>query len=115
VEGTEYDFRAGRPIGGLVLDTAFTDLGRDRAGRAEIELAAGPSGLSGGTARRRLWMDESFSHVMIFSGDTLGEGVRRRGLAVEPMTAPPDMLRRGDGLRVLEPGGRFEASWGIHP
>jgi aldose 1-epimerase len=52
--------------------------------------------------------------VMVYSGDTLGEpSRRRRGLAVEPMTCPPNMLRTGEGLLVLEPGQTHTASWGI--
>ena len=33
VAGTEYDFRAARPVGGVRLDHAFTDLARDADGR----------------------------------------------------------------------------------
>jgi aldose 1-epimerase len=40
---------------------------------------------------------------------------RRRGLAVEPMTAAPDMLRSGDGLVVLDPGQEWSGTWGISP
>ena len=34
-------------------------------------------------------------------------------IAVEPMTAPPDALNSGDGLRWLGPGDMWEARWGI--
>ena len=40
VDGTEYDFREPRPIGATKLDTAFTDLERDKDGLARVELAA---------------------------------------------------------------------------
>ncbi|MHB1536838.1 MAG: aldose epimerase family protein, partial [Acidimicrobiales bacterium] len=109
VAGTELDFRSARTIGSLVLDTAFTDLTRDDAGRAVVEVTSGS-----GASRTQLWMDGAFGHVMVFSGDTLADPARRRrGLAVEPMTAPPDMLRSGDGRLVLAPGERFEGRWGI--
>ncbi len=109
VEGSAHDFRDGRRVGAQVLDTCFAELDRDAEGRAVVSLAAGE-----GDPRTRLWMDAAFTYVMVFSGDTLADPARRRrSLAVEPMTAPPDMLRTGEGRRVLEPGERFEASWGI--
>jgi len=110
VAGSDLDYRQSRRIGATRLDTAFTDLTRDRAGRATVELAAGDgSGPSIG-----LWMDRTYTHVMIFSGDTLVEnGRRRRGLAVEPMTCAPDMLRSGDGRLVLDEGEAFDATWGL--
>ena len=109
VAGTRYDFRALRRIGAARLDTAFTDLRRDADGRVRIRLSD-----ARGSRRVALWMDESFGHVMVFTGDTLSDGSRRRrGLAVEPMTAAPNAFRSGDGLRILEPGESFESRWGI--
>jgi aldose 1-epimerase len=104
------DFRSGRQIGPLKLDTAFTDLTRDGDGRAVVQLAeAGAAGRS-----IRLWMEREFTHVMVFSGDTLSDtGRRRRALAVEPMTCAPDMLRSGDGRIVLEEGETSEVAWGL--
>ena len=60
--------------------------------------------------------DDSYSFVMpdrVFTGDTLEPERRRRGLAVEPMTCPPNAFRTGEGLIVLEPGGSFTGAWGI--
>jgi aldose 1-epimerase len=110
VERSELDFRGGRPIGPMKLDTAFTDLARDGDGRAVVQVAE-----VGGSGRSiRLWMDRAFTHVMVFSGDTLSDASRRRrALAVEPMTCAPDMLRSGDGRIVLEEGETFEAAWGL--
>jgi aldose 1-epimerase len=111
VDGGEVDFRAARQIGDAHLDVAFTDLARDEAGRAEVVLTT-----PDGTRRTRLWMDRLWTHLMIYTGDTLGDvSRRRRGLAVEPMTAAPDMLRSGDGLTVLAPGQEWSATWGITP
>jgi aldose 1-epimerase len=111
VAGSDVDFRPGRRIGGAKLDVAFTDLERDPSGRAVVELAT-----PDGTQRTRLWLDGRWTHLMIFTGDTLGDvGRRRQGLAVEPMSAAPDMLRTGDGLTVLEPGESWSATWGVTP
>jgi aldose 1-epimerase len=106
VAGTPVDFRTGRRIGDLRLDTAYTDLDRDAVGRAVIEISAGDRST-------RLWMDAACTHLMVFSGDTLPEAERRRGLAVEPMTCAPNMLQTGDGRRVLGEGEAFEAVWGL--
>jgi aldose 1-epimerase len=109
VAGSDIDFSSGRQIGTARLDTGFTDLARDRDGRVTVDLRAG----DGSGRRTRLWMDRAYTHLMVFSGDTLDEAARRRGLAVEPMTCAPDMLRNGFGRIVLDEGETFEASWGV--
>jgi aldose 1-epimerase len=110
VVGTREDFNAGRLVGPDHLDVAFTDLARGGDGRAVVSVEQP----GGGAAPVRLWMEEPFGWVMVYTGDTLPDPARRRrGLAVEPMTCPPNMLRSGDGMAVLEPGGRVEASWGL--
>lgn len=111
VAGTAYDFRAGRPIGTTVLDHAFTDLARDPEGRATAELSDPASGQ--GVA---LWVDEHHEWLQIYSADDV-KSTARRSLAVEPMTAPADAFRSGEGLLVLAPAGSsgdaVSASWGI--
>jgi len=109
VEGTEYDFRRPRPIGSTVLDHAFTDLERDADGRARVELGA-PDG-TGGVA---LWVDETYTCLMLFTGDPLPD-VARRSIAVEPMTCPPNAFRTGEGLIELKPGQAVTSCWGIDP
>lgn len=112
VEGTDDDFRAPRPIGRAKLDLAFTDLQRNDEGRATVEVRP----RSGDHPWRaiRLWMDERFTHVMVYTGDTLAEtDRRRRGIAIEPMTCAPDMLRNRDGLLVLPEGSSVETAWGL--
>lgn len=109
-EGTPNDFREPRAIGAARLDTAFTDLQRGTDGRAVVELAAPDGG-----RRVQVWMDPSFTHLMLFTGDTLAGDARRRSLAVEPMSCAPNAFRTGDGLRVLAPGETFRGRWGIVP
>jgi aldose 1-epimerase len=103
VEGTPYDFREPTPIGGLVVDHAYTDLTGNEA------VLASPDG----QRRVTLWWDSSYRWVMVFTGDTLAPGRRRRGLAIEPMTCAPNAFVTGDGLRVLEPEESWTTVWGI--
>jgi len=111
VAGTEYDFTGGRLIGPTRMDTAFTDLDRQRDGVARATLEAPGTGRS-----VELWMDDRFKYLMCYTGDTVDEEPRRRtALAVEPMTCPPDALRSGKDLIVLEPGQEWQGRWGITP
>lgn len=111
VAGTPYDFTLGRAIGDLHMDVAFTDLAREADGRAWACLA-GPAGERG----VNLWMDDRFTHLMCFTGDTLGDPARRRrSVAIEPMTCGPDAFRTGRNLVVLGSGQEWEATWGLQP
>jgi aldose 1-epimerase len=60
-----------------------------------------------------LWADRGFPWLLLYSGDGLLPGERRRGLAVEPMTCPPDALRSGEDVITLQPGETTTARWGI--
>jgi aldose 1-epimerase len=109
VDGTEYDFRAARPIGRTVLDNAFSELERDGDGLARV-LLDDPDRGDGLT----LWVDESYRYLMVFTGDPLPD-VARRSIAIEPMTCPPNAFRSGDSLIRLEPGESTTSSWGLEP
>ncbi|WP_225447038.1 aldose 1-epimerase family protein [Streptacidiphilus sp. PB12-B1b] len=106
VAGTPFDFRHGRPLRGLEIDYAFTDLERDPDGRAWVRL----TGADGRTAE--LWVDEGYPLVEIYTADTLAPERRRHGLGTEPMTCPPDAFRSGEGVVRLEPGGSTVTRWG---
>jgi aldose 1-epimerase len=108
VAGTEYDFTAQRPIGPTRLDTAYTGLERGADRLAWVELAD-----SATETITALWMDEGFGYLMCYTGDTLDPADRRRAVAVEPMTCPPDAFRSGRGLITLEPGEQWEGAWGV--
>ncbi|WP_407284869.1 aldose 1-epimerase family protein [Streptomyces sp. BP-8] len=111
VDGTAYDFRTARPIGEQRLDTAFTGLDRDPAGRSVVRLAH-PSGRHGIDVR----VVEGIRYVQVYTGDTLSEaGRRRRGVAIEPMSCPADAFRSGTALTVLEPGDSNTFRWGLGP
>jgi aldose 1-epimerase len=106
VAGTGLDFRGARTIGAARIDDCFTDLERDDDGRARVRLTAGDR-----TAV--VWVDQAFDYLMIFTGDTLAPERRRKGLAVEPMSCPPDALRSGEAIVTLQPGATFTGAWGI--
>lgn len=110
VADTAYDFRQPRRIGPAVMDVCYAELARDADGMARVVLSH-PSGDPAAT----LWADESVDYVMVFSGDTLAANRRRRSLAIEPMTCPPDAFRSGTALLVIEPGQRTTTTWGISP
>lgn len=108
VTGTPFDFRTAKAVGGQRLDTAFAELERDSSGRAVLRLAH-PSGSHG----TDLWLGEGTGFVQVYTGDTLPER-RRRGIAVEPMSCPPNAFRSRDGLVALAPGDLHTFRWGLH-
>lgn len=110
VTGSRYDFTVPRGIGADVLDTGFRDLRRDEDGLARARIAT-----IDGLRRTTLWVDGAYTHLMVFTGDTLAAGARRRGLAIEPMSCPPNALATGEGLVWLAPGESHTGRWGIAP
>ncbi len=100
MEGTPFDFREGRPVGGTRLDHCFTDLERDDAGLAPGLPWTNPSGRDAPLALGRrgaictLWCTPA----------TTDRTSARRSIAVEPMTCPPQAFRSGEALVTLEPG-----------
>ena len=109
VEGSAYDFRTSRPIGDLALDTAFTDLARGGDGRWAVTL----SGLATGAVS--LWGDEAYAWTQVFTGRAYPHTEGTTGIAVEPMTCPPDAFNSGTDLVVLRPEQSHTGSWGIRP
>ncbi len=98
-----------RPIGALHLDDCFGDLERDAEDIWHATFVRGGGPLD----TIEVWADGSFSWAMVYSGDTLAPAARRRALAIEPMTCPPNAFRTGRDLIVLEPGATFRGRWGI--
>ncbi|GAB2594220.1 aldose 1-epimerase family protein [Kribbella endophytica] len=98
VAGSDFDFGTARKIGGLDIDNAFTGL---------------PSG----------WVvtliDPASGNRAVLSGDTgwlqlyTGNAIGRVGLAVEPMTCPPDSFVTGEDLVVLEPGDEHSTTFAV--
>ncbi|MBJ7450608.1 MAG: aldose epimerase [Blastococcus sp.] len=98
-----FDGAIGR-IGDRALDTPLTDLVRDDDGWARVRLR-------GAAGELELAVDEAWPWLQVYSGETLPAGQRRRSLAVEPMTCPPNALADGVDLVVLEPGETWAGSW----
>lgn len=103
--GDAFDFRSPAVIGELFIDHAFTDLGRDAQGRATITVTA-----PGGTGVE-LTAGEELPWLQVHTGDRPEPENHRLGLAVEPMTCPPDAFRSGTDLVRLAPGAEHAASW----
>jgi aldose 1-epimerase len=105
VAGTELDFRAERLLRGVVLDTCYTDLERGPDGLVRATVAAA------GGSRLTMGMGPDTRYVMVYTGDA----VDRVGLAVEPMSCPPNAFQTGRDVRVLQPEERWTFDWGIEP
>ncbi len=106
---TEFDFTDGRIVGATRLDTGYLALRRGPDGCARVDIEH-PDGTTGVT----VWVDGAYTHLMIYTGDTLPEGSRRTAVAVEPMTCPPDAFRSGTDVVVLQPGRSWAGTWGIN-
>jgi len=111
VAGTNLDFTVARQIGAAKLDAAYTHLvrGPDDLARAFLD---GPQ--SG--RRVGLWADQAFRYLMVYTGDKIESPARRRrAVAIEPMTCPPNALRSGTDLLTIEPGKIVHGRWGLVP
>jgi aldose 1-epimerase len=106
VTGSDFDFRGGRKIAGTSLDHAFTGLVTDTDGRAWARL-------SGPTARIAVWLGPGYRWLQVFTGDPLGPDARRRALAIEPMTCPPNAFVTGIDLVRIAPGDSAAYRWGV--
>ena len=106
VAGGPLDFRAARPIGTARLDHAFTGLDRDEQGRAWARLASNGTEVA-------LWAGPDYRWLQVFTGDTLDAAHRRRAVAIEPMTCPPNAFATGTDLIMLDTGASVTHTWGI--
>jgi aldose 1-epimerase len=113
VDGTDLDFRSGRPLAGVELDLPFGGCTpspdpSDPSGDGPERVRHTLTGPGGGV---EIWADPAFSWVQVFtSADFPG---RDRVVAVEPTTCPPNALQSGIDLITLEPGATWSASWGL--
>ncbi len=94
VDGTHFDLREGRALKSVFLDHAFTGLALEPESKTwEVSLKDTLTGM-----RVALICDEPW--LQLFTA----EPQDRRGVAVEPMTCPPNAFNTGEDLAVLAPG-----------
>lgn len=107
VEGSAWDLRAGSRVSDAVPHATYTGLAH-ADGHVVHRLRSGT-----GTAVE-LWADRDFRWVQVYVDHAfVSDRGARTAIAIEPMTAPPNALRSGDGLLWLQPGERWDAEWGI--
>lgn len=95
----DFDLTNGPLLGGRRIDHAFTDLPEEGW---TAELVHGPSGFVVRMIADTPW-------VQVYTG----ERIDRAGVAVEPMTCPPNALNSGEDLIHLEPGTWFRVGYSI--
>jgi aldose 1-epimerase len=106
VEGTEFDFREGRSLANVHLDTPFGGCEPAGDGLVHHLLEAENGGVE-------VWADAAFRWVQVYTPDSYPD--RGRAVAIEPMTCPPDALNSGVDLIWVAPGESWGARWGIKP
>jgi aldose 1-epimerase len=84
----------------------------ERVGERQLdETRHRPGGWRVDVGETAVWADEAWPWQQVFTGDLPDVG--RRGLAVEPMTCPPQAFRSGEAVIRLAPGDRWSGEWGI--
>ncbi len=105
VRGHDLDFTVAKSVNGHRLDVTYTELVRDDTGLATVKIRDSQGG------QVELEVDRTFPYIQLYSGEDLSRGRRRTAIAVEPMTCPPEALRSGKDVIVLEPGQHWAGSW----
>jgi aldose 1-epimerase len=103
VTSPETDFVTPRRIGQAHLDECYCELDRITASMTNPD--------TGRTLR--FWADEHYKYLQVFTGDTLAPARRRMGLAIEPMTCPPNAFATRTDVIVLNPGESIALEWGV--
>lgn len=99
VEDSIFDFRTPIAMKDRVVDNSFTDLPR---AEWTVRVSHSVSGVSTCVHSSAPWLQ-------MYSGDF----IQRAGLAVEPMTCPPNALATGQDLILIEPHQRHMFSYRI--
>ena len=111
VDGSPNDLRAGVLLDELDADVALTGFAV-HDGKIEHRLDA-PDGTA-----LVVWADEDFGWAQVYSPSNFpgpGKPDQRKAIAIEPMTCAVNAFNTGVGLRWLQPGETWTASWGLRP
>ncbi|GAB4076137.1 aldose 1-epimerase family protein [Nostocoides australiense] len=100
-------FRRGRRLAGVSFDGAVTGLSRPADGVRRASLVD-----DNGDGVEFRW-DAAGKWLQLFTCDDLPGELRRRAVAIEPQTCPPDAFNNGIDLAWLAPGSDLELSVGI--
>ncbi len=112
--GGSLDFRSPRLLGETFIDHAYTGLTAETSGSAvadgecRVELRS-----ADGSGTAMVWDPVALPWLQAHTGDRPEPELHRSGLAVEPMSCPPDAFNSGTDLVTLEPGRRYHVSWRI--
>lgn len=108
VTGTpELDLTSPTVLGSREIDHAYTDLQREADGLFRVRAdAPGGTGVEVSADARCPW-------VQVHTADRPEPEYHRKGLAVEPMTCPPDAFNSGTDVVRLAPGAEHTAAWSI--
>jgi len=100
VAGTALDFSHPHSIGDTCIDHSFALL--SRATPWEVRLTSPIQNMA-------VWLRASQPWIQVYSGEKLN----RAGLAVEPMSCPPDAFNSGIDVVQLSPGETHQLSFAI--
>ena len=109
VRGTPLDFREPRLIGATEIDHAYADIMTGADKRTASARVVGADG----RGAEIVWEALQCPWLQVHTADLPSATETRRGVALEPMTCPPDAFRSGVGLIVLAPGAHHHVSWRI--
>jgi aldose 1-epimerase len=109
VAHTDYDFTGTASLAGRDIDNAYTDIDADADGLSWATLW-GPGGAD---ATSMWWEASTCSWFQVCTGDAFAPEWRRRGVALEPMTCPPNAFQTGEDVIRLVPGAESVVRWGI--
>ena len=103
-DGGVLDFRVPRAVRDTVVNHAFTALRRGPDGKAHVRVTGADCGID-------IALHPSVEWVQVYTADTSGSDTIRYGLAIEPMSCPPDAFNSGRDLRVLRSGESTHIEW----
>jgi len=105
VAGSAWDLRRPRPLAEVPTHASF----RRAGGRGLRHALIGTEGLS-----VEVDADPAFRFTQLYLADDFpADDGPRRAVAIEPMTAPPNGLRSGVGMRMLAPGRTWRAGFRV--